>query len=188
MRQHGFERLADLHQVAAHGGFGRASRATGRSKATLSRRVAELEQALGVRLFERGTRSLQLTDAGQQLLGRTEGPLREVMDAVAAAREGVATPRGRLRIAAPLLFSQTTLGALLAQFKLLYPEVEIEAVADDKLVDLVEEQFDIAIRINPDPDSTLVGRCFARDQRVLAAAPGIPLPTGRDEPCRYPPW
>jgi len=179
--------LEDFQLVAAHGGFGRASRASGRSKATLSRRVADLEEGLGIRLIERGSRGLKLTEAGQLLLARTEGPMREVDDAVAAARDGLATPRGRLRIAAPLLFSQVALGRLAAAFLAIHPDVQIEAVAEDRLADLVDEHFDVAIRINPHKDSVLVGRCFARDRLVLAAAPSVLMPTGRrDQPFRVP--
>ncbi|AKJ29418.1 LysR family transcriptional regulator [Caldimonas brevitalea] len=169
--------LADFHLVATHGGFGRASRASHRSKATLSRRIAELEEQLGVRLIERGVRGLELTEAGQSLLSRTEGPMHEVADAVAAAREGAARPRGRLRVAAPLLFSQLALGRLCAEFRARYPEVEVEVVAEDRVVDLVEERFDLAIRPNPHADTALVGRCFAQDRLVAAAAPSIPMPT-----------
>jgi DNA-binding transcriptional LysR family regulator len=179
--------LEDFQLVASHGGFGKASRASGRSKATLSRRIADLEDALGVRLIERGAQRLELTEAGQLLLSRTEGPMHEVAEAVAAARDGLAAPRGRLRIAAPLLFSQLALGRLAAQFRALYPEVEIEAVAEDRFVDLVNEHFDVAIRVNPRKDSALVGRCFARDRLVLAAAPSVPMPKGRrDQPFPVP--
>jgi DNA-binding transcriptional LysR family regulator len=179
--------LEDFQLVAAHGGFGRASRASGRSKATLSRRVADLEDALGSRLIERGTRSLELTEAGQLLLSRTEGPMHEVTEAITAARDGLATPRGRLRIAAPLVFSQLALGRLAAQFLAIYPEVRIEAVAEDRVVNLVDEHFDVAIRINPRKDSTLVGKCFAKDRLVLAAAPSVQMPKGgRDKPFRIP--
>lgn len=171
--------LEDFQQVAAHGSLGKASRATGRSKATLSRRIAELEEALGIRLIERGARGLALTEAGELLLNRTEGPMHELAEAVAAARDGVAAPRGRLRISAPLLFSQVALGRLAARFSAIYPEVQIEAVAEDRLADLVEEHFDVAIRVNPPKDSGLVGRCFARDRLVLAAAPSLPKPRGR---------
>ncbi|WP_019938902.1 LysR family transcriptional regulator [Bordetella sp. FB-8] len=179
--------LEDFQLVAMHGGFGRASRASGRPKATLSRRVADLEEALGIRLIERGAHSLALTEAGQLLLSRTEGPMHEVADAVAAARDGLATPRGRLRIAAPLLFSQTALGLLAARFRVIYPDVEIEAVAEDRMVNLVDEHFDVAIRINPRKDSVLVGRCFAKDRLVLAAAPSVQMPKGRrDKPFKVP--
>lgn len=171
--------LEDFQLVASHGGFGKASRATGKAKATLSRRVAELEQALQLRLIERGARQLELTEAGRLLLARTAGPLREIGDAIAAARDGQSAPRGRLRIAAPLLFSQVALGRLAAAFHARYPDVHIEAVAEDRLSNLVDEHFDVAIRINPDPDSALVGRCFARDRLVLAAAPVIHIPKSR---------
>jgi len=179
--------LEDFQLVAAHGGFGKASRASGRSKATLSRRVSDLEEALGIRLIERGTRSLELTEAGQLLRSRTEGPMHEVSDAVAAARDGLTTPRGRLRIAAPLLFSQVALGRIAAQFLTKFPEVQIEVLAEDRLVDLVDEHFDVAIRINPRKDSALVGRCFARDRLVLAAAPSVQMPkANRDKASRVP--
>jgi len=179
--------LEDFQLVAAHGGFGKASRASGRSKATLSRRVSELEEALGIRLIERGARSLELTEAGQLLRSRTEGPMHEVSDAVAAARDGLTTPRGRLRIAAPLLFSQVALGRIAAQFLTKFPEVQIEVLAEDRVVDLVDEHFDVAIRINPRKDSALVGRCFARDRLVLAAAPSVQMPKeNRDKPSRVP--
>ncbi|SDV47257.1 LysR family transcriptional regulator [Chitinasiproducens palmae] len=171
--------LEDFQLVAAHGGFGKASRASGRSKATLSRRIADLEDTLGLRLIERGSRSLELTEAGRLLIDRTEGPMREVDEAMTAARDGFATPRGRLRIAAPLLFSQVALGRIAAAFRTLYPDVQIEAVAEDRLVDLVDEHFDVAIRTNPRADNTLVGRCFARDRLVLAAAPSFEQPKGR---------
>lgn len=171
-----FNALEDFQLVAAHGGFGKASRASGRSKATLSRRVAELEQTLGIRLIERGTQRLELTESGQLLLRQTIGPMREVAEAVAAARDSPATPRGTLRIAAPLLFSQVALGQIAARFLASYPEVHIEAIAEDRVVDLVDEHFDVSIRINPPKDSTLVGRCFAKDRLVLAAAPSISKP------------
>lgn len=173
--------LGDFQLVATHGGFGKASRASGRSKATLSRRVADLEDALGIRLIERGTQRLELTEAGQLLLRRTEGPMHEVADAVTAARDSLAAPRGRLRVAAPLLFSQVALGRIAARFLASYPEVQLEAVAEDRLVNLVDEHFDVAIRINPSRDSALVGRCFAKDRMVLAAAPSVQMPTGRKD-------
>lgn len=168
--------LADFALVATNGGLGKASRASGRSKATLSRRIADLEEQLGVRLIERGARGLKLTEAGETLMARTEGPMHEVAEAMTAVREGLSTPRGCLRIAAPVLFSQLAMGRICAEFCAAYPEVTIDLVAEDRTVDLVEEQFDVAIRINPSPDSGLVGRCFAKDRLVVVAAPSIPVP------------
>ena len=168
--------LSDFALVATNGGLGKASRASGRSKATLSRRIADLEEQLGVRLIERSARGLKLTEAGQLLMDRTEEPMHEVADAMTSAREGLSVPRGRLRIASPVLFSQLAMGRISAGFCAAYPEVTCEVVADDRLVDLVEEQFDAAIRINPSPDSSLVGRCFAKDRLVVVAAPSVPVP------------
>jgi DNA-binding transcriptional LysR family regulator len=168
--------LSDFALVAMNGGLGKASRASGRSKATLSRRIADLEEQLGVRLIERSARGLKLTEAGQMLMDRTEGPMHEVADAMTSAREGLSVPRGRLRVASPVLFSQLAMGRISAEFCTAYPEVSCEVVADDRLVDLVEEQFDAAIRINPAPDSSLVGRCFAKDRLVVVAAPSVPMP------------
>jgi DNA-binding transcriptional LysR family regulator len=170
--------LADFALVATNGGLGKASRASGRSKATLSRRIADLEEQLGVRLIERHARGLKLTEAGEQLMARTEGPMHDVAEAMTAAREGLATPRGRLRVAAPVLFAQLSMGRLSAEFCAAYPDVTIEVEAEDRLVDLVEEQFDVAIRPNPRPDTGLVGRCFAKDRLVVVAAPSHAMPRG----------
>ncbi|WP_186072320.1 LysR family transcriptional regulator [Burkholderia gladioli] len=179
--------LRDFHLVAAHGGLGKASRASGRSKATLSRRLAEFEDALGVRLVERGGRSLELTETGKLLLSQTAGPMREIEEALLAAREGLTAPRGRLRVAAPLLFSQVALGQLAARFRALHPEVQIEVISEDRLTDLVEEHFDVAIRVNPREDGALVGRCFAKDRLILVAAPTIRIPeASTGEPISIP--
>jgi DNA-binding transcriptional LysR family regulator len=176
--------LADFNLVATHGGFGRASRASRRSKATLSRRVADLEEQLGVRLIERSAKGLELTEAGQLLLSRTEGPMHEVTDAMTSAREGTGKVGGRLRIAAPLLFAQLALGRLAAEFRRLYPDVTLEVVPEDRVVNLVDEQFDVAIRPNPRPDTALVGRCFAKDRLMVVAAPSIAMPPPGPVPVR----
>jgi len=169
--------LGDFTLVATHGGLGKASRASGKSKATLSRHISDLEEQLGVRLIERSVRGLKLTEAGEMLMARTEGPMHEVSEAMTATREGLATPRGRLRVASPLLFAQLAMGRICAEFCAAYPEVTFDVVAEDRMVDLVEEQFDVAIRINPRPDSGLVGRCFAKDRLVVVAAPSVPMPS-----------
>lgn len=168
--------LKDFHLVAVSGGIGAASRASGKPKATLSRRLADLEEELGVRLMERGGHRLKITEAGERLLARTAGPIREIDEAVESARQESATPSGCLRIATPLLFSQLALGRLLAEFHLRYPAIRIEAVSENRMSDLVDENFDVAIRINPQKESSLVGRCFARDRLVLVAAPTLTMP------------
>ncbi len=167
--------LADFNLVARHGGFGRAAREAGRPKATLSRRVAELEASLDLRLFERG-RTLKLTEEGRALYARTGALLAELDEAAAAIASGGGTPRGRLRISAPLLFSQTAMGLLAAEFARAYPEVRLEVTTDDRQVDMVEEGYDLVIRVNPNPDAGLIGRIFLRDRLVVVAPPSLPRP------------
>lgn len=176
--------LADFNLVARHGGFGRAARATGRPKATLSRRVVELESSLGLRLLERGARVLKLTQEGQALYERTSALLAEVDETAAALASGGATARGRLRISAPTLFSQAAMGKLAGGFALAYPDVRLEVTAEDRAVDMVEEGYDLVIRVNPDPDENLVGRIFLRDRLVVVAHPGLRAPTrGKTAPA-----
>jgi DNA-binding transcriptional LysR family regulator len=169
--------LADFNLVARHGGFGRAARATGRPKATLSRRVSELESSLDLRLFERGTRTLKLTQEGRALHERTGALLAELDETAAAIASGGDSPRGRLRISAPLLFSQAAMGKLAAAFALKYPEVRLEVTTEDRAVDMIEEGHDLVIRVNPDPDESLVGRIFLRDRLVVVASPSLDRPT-----------
>jgi len=168
--------LADFNLVARHGGFGRAARAAERPKATLSRRVGELESSLGVRLFERGSHTLKLTQEGRALFERTEALLTELGEAATAIASGGETPRGRLRISAPLLFSQVALGQLSAEFALRHPEVRLEITTEDRAVDMVEEGYDLVIRVNPDPDEHLIGRILLRDRLVAVASPQLKAP------------
>jgi DNA-binding transcriptional LysR family regulator len=169
--------LADFNLVARHGGFGRAARSSGRPKATLSRRVAELESSLGLRLFERGSHALKLTQEGRLLFERTGALLSELEETATAIASGGDSPRGRLRLSAPLLFSQIALGKLAAQFALKYPEVRLEVTTEDRTVDMIEEGYDLVIRVNPAPDESLVGRVFLRDRLVVVAGPFVTRPT-----------
>ncbi|MBC9881146.1 LysR family transcriptional regulator [Bradyrhizobium sp. INPA01-394B] len=170
--------LADFNLVARHGGFGRAARASGRPKATLSRRVSELESGLDLRLFERGARTLKLTQEGRALHERTGALLAELEESAAAIASGGDKPRGRLRVSAPLLFSQTAMGKLAAGFALKYPDVRLEITTEDRSVDMIEEGYDLVIRVNPDPDETLVGRILMRDRLVVVAGPDLKRPRG----------
>jgi DNA-binding transcriptional LysR family regulator len=168
--------LTDFNLVARHGGFGRAARASGRPKATLSRRVAELEASLGLRLLERGAHTLKLTQEGRALYERTGALLIELEETVGVIASGGDKPRGRLRISAPMLFSQIAMGKLAAGFALAYPEVLLEVTTEDRQVDMVEEGIDLVIRVNPDPDESLVGRIFLRDRLVVVASPHLARP------------
>ena len=168
--------LADFTLVARHGGFGKAARAAARPKATLSRRVAELEAALDLRLFERGARALKLTEEGRALFERAGQLLTELEETAAGIASGGERPQGRLRISAPLLFSQIAMGKLAAAFALKYPDVRLEVTTEDRAVDMIEEGFDLVIRVNPDPDERLVGRAFLRDRLVVVANPSLARP------------
>ena len=175
--------LADFNLVARHGGFGRAARASLRPKATLSRRVAELEAALNLRLFERSARTLKLTEEGKALHERTGALLAELDETATAIASGGTKPRGRLRISAPLLFSQTAMGKLAGDFTLRFPDVSLEVTAEDRSVDMVEEGYDLVIRVNPALDDSLVGRVFLRDRLVVVASPSLPRSSGEAVPA-----
>jgi DNA-binding transcriptional LysR family regulator len=172
------ETLADFVLVASHGGLGKAARNTGRSKATLSRKVSELEDALQVRLVERGATHLRLTPAGEALFARTRGLIGELAQAGDDIRNGGGQLSGLLRITAPVLFSQVALSRAAALFSQLHPQLQIEINAEDRFVDPVEEGYDLVIRTNPKPTESMVGRRLFTDELALVAAPSVPNPPG----------
>ncbi|HET6587731.1 MAG TPA: LysR substrate-binding domain-containing protein [Oleiagrimonas sp.] len=172
--------LADFHRVAAAGSLGKASRDSGRPKATLSRRIRHLEESLGVRLVEHGGRALRLTSEGQSLYERTHVLVRDIEDVGRDLASGNDQPRGQLRINAPVLFASTFGGRLTAEFAARHPAVRIMLEANDRMIDPVEEGYDVVIRVNPNPQSELVGRCFARDTMHLVAPPSLPMPEATD--------
>ncbi|NLS28829.1 HTH-type transcriptional regulator DmlR [Sphingomonas sp. S2M10] len=175
--------LADFTLVARHGGFGKAARAARRPKATLSRRVGELEAALDLRLFERGRRDLKLTEEGRALFERAGALLTELEETASAIASRGGQVRGRLRISAPLLFSQTAMGRLAAEFVRRHPEVRLDVTTDDRAVDMIEEGYDLVIRVDPKPDEALVGRPFLHDRLVVVAHPDLPRPTDAPVPA-----
>ena len=140
----------DLNEIAifAHvvkdGSFTAAARTLKMPKSTVSRKVSELEERLGVRLLQRTTRKLSLTDAGRAYYPFAERIVREADEAESAVAQMQSAPRGLLRITVPLSFGY--LGPSIARFLLTYPDVEIEMVATDRVVNLVEERFDLAVR------------------------------------------
>lgn len=178
----GLAALVDFDAVALHGGFGPASRATGRPKASLSRRVRALEASLGVRLIDRGTRTLRLTDEGLALHRRSSGLLKELNDIGEELADAGATPRGRLRVSVPAMSATREFGRVVAAFVAAYPAVALEVVAEDRFVDPVRDGFDIVLRANPAPDSDLVGQCVRRDVYVVAAHPSVAVPPPSNEP------
>lgn len=178
MKQMDFDTLADFVLVATHGGLGKAARSTGRSKATLSRKVTELEDTLQVRLVERGATHLRLTAEGEALFARTRGLLGELKQAGDDIRNGGGQLSGLLRITAPVLFSHVALSRAAALFSQLHPALQIEINAEDRFVDPVEEGYDLVIRTNPKPNESMVGRRLFTDELVLVAAPSVMQPPG----------
>src|SRR4051794_20003325 len=150
--------VRDFLIVAEHGSYAEAGRVLGLPKSTLSRRVAALEQSLGVRLMERNSRRLRLTPEGDELRERAASLVTALADLEEQVRPGNAPLKGRLRISVPVLLGYTVLGRIAARFAAAHPEVVLEAVVDDRKVDLLREGFDAAVRVNPTPDSLLSGR------------------------------
>lgn len=160
-------------QVAEAGSFSGAAERSGQPKSTLSRRIAALETQLGERLFTRSTRHLTITEFGKGILEHAQR-LQEEAEAVAAyAQYRQAVPRGRLRVTLPADFAEWILGPLILQFSAAYPEVKLELDLSARRVDIVSEQFDLAIRMAnrlPD-DATLVARRLFDLHNGLYASP-----------------
>ena len=160
-------------EVVDHGGFAAASRQLGVPKSRLSRRIAELESRLGVRLLHRTTRKLSLTAVGQQYHHHCVAMRESAMAAQDAVAQAQSMPRGTIRIACPVTLAQTTLGPVLPQFLARYPLVKVDMRVSNRVVDLVEEGFDVALRVRPAIDNTgsLVVKNFGPTRSLLVASP-----------------
>ncbi len=157
--------------VVEAGSFTSAAGAKGLSKAALSRHVAQLEDRLGVRLLNRTTRRLSLTEAGRAYYEGCQRMLSEAEGAEAQVTALAASPRGVLRLSAPMSFGVTHLTPLLAPFLAACPELSLDLVLGDRLVDLVEEGFDAALRIGELEDSSLIARRLCGLQVYICATP-----------------
>ena len=136
-----------LPRVAEKGGFAAAARHLSLPKSKLSRRIAELESRLGVRLLHRTTRKLSLTEVGERYLRHCLA-MRDAAQAAAEAVEQVQTePRGTVRVACPVTLAQTTVGPIMAMFLCRHPQVRVDMRVSNRVVDLVEEGFDVALRV-----------------------------------------
>ncbi|MER8459930.1 MULTISPECIES: LysR family transcriptional regulator [unclassified Mesorhizobium] len=164
--------MAAFAAIAEARSFTKAAARIGRDATILSRRLASLEERLGVRLLHRTTRSVSLTEAGSEFLVRIRAILAAVdeAEAVASAHAG-GGPRGVLRLALPGSFGRMWIGPLLPQFLAEFPDVRIEAEFSNRFVDLVAENFDVAVRLGALEDSRLVARKVATRRRLLCAAP-----------------
>jgi len=158
-------------EVAAHGSFSRAAQRLDMSKASVSKYVAELESRFGVRLLNRSTRSVSLTDAGVLLLERSKPVLEMVELTQAELQEHASRPTGRLRISAPNGMGQGDLPRLLAQFMGHYPEVSLSLRFTSRTIDMAEEAIDLSLRFGPIEDDNLIVRKLARVKLVVCASP-----------------
>ena len=166
-----FKDIEAFVAVAQLGSFVKAADKLGLSKAMVSRHVSELEARLGVRLMQRSTRRLSLSDAGAEYLQRCVQILAELAEANAAISAGAVQARGLLKISAPLTFGIRHLAPLWGEFLRVHPQVELEVNLNDRVVDLIEEGYDLAVRIGQLPPSTLVARRIASTRLLLCASP-----------------
>ena len=168
--------LAYFAHVAEHGGFAAAERATGIPKSKLSRRIAALEAALGVRLIQRTTRRFALTDIGQRTLQHARAMLAEAASVQALAGEQTAAPRGTVRLSCPPALLQHGVGDMLARFLNAWPLVTLRVQASNRNVDVWQDGVDLALRVRA-PGAALpqdeVVRPLALSPHVLVAAPAL---------------
>ncbi|HTL49411.1 MAG TPA: LysR family transcriptional regulator [Steroidobacteraceae bacterium] len=163
--------VAVFVRVVELGSFTKAADALAMSKAAVSKYVNRLEQRLDARLLHRTTRRLALTEAGQALFGRSAAALAELGEAENDVAQLTGKPRGLLRVSAPTYFGVTQLAPRIQEFRSLYPEVTLDLDLSDRLVDLVKERFDVAVRISPMRDSTLVATRLAPVPTALVGSP-----------------
>ncbi|HYD64068.1 LysR family transcriptional regulator [Azospirillum sp.] len=141
------------------------------SKSVVSRRISELENRLGARLLNRTTRKLSLTEVGQAFYERCTRILADLEEAERAVTDLHAAPRGRLKVNAPLSFGLLHLAPAIAAFMERYPDIEIDIDLNDRYVDLIDEGYDVAVRIGRLRDSSLIARRLAPNRRVVCASP-----------------
>jgi DNA-binding transcriptional LysR family regulator len=163
--------IAVFVRVVELGSFTKAADALEISKAAVSKYVNRLEQRLAARLLHRTTRRLTLTEAGQALYGRGAAALAELGEAENDVAQLTGKPRGLLRVSAPTYFGSTTLAPCIKDFRARYPEVTLDLDLSDRLVDLVKERFDVAIRISAMHDSSLVATRLAPCPTALVGSP-----------------
>lgn len=161
-------------EVVAHGGFAAAGRALREPKSKLSRRIAGLEERLGLRLIERSSRRFRVTDTGQAFYERCRAILAEAEQAEALVMQAQAEPHGRIRFSCPTGMLEPIAG-LISSFLLRYPKVRLQLVATDRPVDLIAERVDLALRVRASltSDAALTMRSLGKSTRIVVASPQL---------------
>jgi len=170
--------LNDLYFFAAvveHGGFSSAGRALGIPKSRLSKRIAQLEERLGVRLLQRTTRRFVVTEVGERFYGHCRAVLEEARAAQEAVEEVRSEPRGVVRVSCPISIVQSVVSFVLPEFLALHPKMQVRLQATNRRVDVIGEGFDLAIRVRSklDTDATLVVRTFGQSRVLPVASPDL---------------
>lgn len=163
--------MAVFVRVVEAGGFSAAARALGLTPSAVSKLVGRLEDRLGARLLNRSTRRLSLTDEGRAYFERSRHILAEIEEAEQAVGGAKGLARGRLRVTAAVAFANHQIAPLLPRFLERYPEIHLELNITDRVVDLVEEGFDVGVRTGELSESSLISRLIAEDHRIICAAP-----------------
>ncbi|PLY15977.1 MAG: LysR family transcriptional regulator [Sedimenticola sp.] len=158
-------------KVVDSGSFSGAAQAIGIPKSTMSRRISNLETQLGIRLLQRTTRSLKLTELGAVFHERCKRVLAEAEDAERAISENQQDPQGLLRISAPVETGISLLGHLIAEYMKTYPKIRVELDLSNRFIDLIEEGYDLAIRAGKLEDSSLIARRLGTGVQVVCASP-----------------
>ena len=167
-----FENMSIFNRIVEAGGISGAAERTGVAKSVVSRRLKELEAHLGVELFHRTTRRMNLTDTGRAFYEQSVRILEDVLEAELATSQVHRTLRGGLKVALPSTFGLMHMGPAINEFLQSHPEIEFDLDFNDRSVDLMQEGFDLAIRIANLPDSSLIARRLAPIRHILCASPG----------------
>ncbi|KLN66561.1 LysR family transcriptional regulator [Vibrio sp. VPAP30] len=176
-----FSAIPIFVSVVERGSFSAAASKLNITKSAVSKRITQLEDELGIRLLNRTTRKLSLTEAGQRYYDYVVRALDLAQQGIDAVTELQGNPRGTLKVTAPMSFGVLHIAPLISEFLALYPDMEVDLNLEDRMVDLVEESVDVGIRIGHLPLSNLVAKRLAPCKSVLCASPayladnGVPL-------------
>jgi len=176
-----FDAMAAFVAVCEEEGFSAAAQKLNHSPSAVTRAVASIEERLGVRLLQRTTRAVTMTEAGTRYLERARRILHEIEEAEASAQAERGVPSGRLVVSAPMLFGRLHVSPLLCRFLTAHPAVIAELRLTDSIVNLVEDGIDVALRIGELEESSLIARRVGETRRVLVASPGYLAAHGTPE-------